>query len=274
LERLAKLEQPFFFGLGYIRPHLPFNAPKKYWDLYKPEEIELPENYFMPKNAPKDAWFNFPELRSYANIANDTLLISEEQVRTLRHGYYACVSFIDAQIGQVIQKLKDLGIYENTIIVLWGDHGWNLGEHTLWTKMSCFNNAIQSALIIKSPDLKGGNQTKSLASFVDIYPTLSELAGLEKPNHLVGNSLGPILKDPSSEVNSQVFARWKNGEAIKNDRFAYTQYYDKAGNVKSYMLYDHEKDPDENVNVADMPEYQDEMASLKSKLEEHIKNRK
>ena len=274
LERLAKQEQPFFFGLGYIRPHLPFNAPKKYWDMYDSIDIELPDNYFMPENAPQDSWFNFSELRSYTNIANDTLPLSEEQVLSLRHGYYACVSFIDAQIGQVINKLKELGIYENTIIVLWGDHGWSLGEHTLWCKHSCFHNAIQTTLIIKSPETKGGGKSSSLVSFVDIYPTICELAVLEKPNHLVGKSLFPLLTNPTSEVNPYIFARWRNGETIKNDRFAYTQYYNNEGSVKSSMLYDHKNDPEENINVVTLPEYQDEIAVLKAELEKHIKNRK
>ncbi|MEL7118100.1 MAG: sulfatase [Bacteroidota bacterium] len=274
LERLSEENQPFFFGLGYIRPHLPFNAPKKYWDLYDPNDIDLPDNYHMPENGPQDAWFNFQELRSYTNIADDTLPIPENQVSTLRHGYYACVSFIDAQIGKVIKKMKELGIYDNTIIVISGDHGWSLGEHTLWCKHSCFNTAIQSTLIIKSPEIEGGGSTQSLASFVDIYPTVAELAGLERPDHLVGKSLLPILENPSSSVNAHVFARWRNGETIKNDRFAYTQYYDEAGKVKSSMLYDHANDPEETINIVTLPDYQDEIADLKAELEKHINSRK
>ncbi|MEO1011489.1 MAG: sulfatase [Bacteroidota bacterium] len=274
LEKLAEQEQPFFFGIGYIRPHLPFNAPKKYWDLYDPNEIELANNHYFPKDAPEDAKYNFPELRSYANISNDTTLIPLDQARKLKHGYYACVSFIDAQVGMVVDKLKELGVYDNTIIVLWGDHGWHLGEHTLWTKMSCFQNALRSTLIIKSPDLEGGSPSESLVSYVDIYPTISDIAGLELPDHLVGKSLTPILKDPVAEVNPHIFARWKNGETIKNDRFAYTQYYDKSGNIKSSMLFDHTNDPAENTNVVHKDAYQDTIMALRTELEKHINSRK
>ncbi len=274
LEELAELKQPFFFGVGYIRPHLPFNAPKKYWDLYNPEDIELADNHYIPKDAPRDAWFNFPELRSYNNIANDSIPIPLDQARKLRHGYYACVSFIDAQVGMVIDKLKELNLYDNTIIVLWGDHGWNLGEHSLWTKMSCFKNALQSALIIKSPKIKGGMVTKALASYVDIYPTVTEMAGLDRPQHLVGKSLVPVLKNPESEVNSYVFARWQNAETIKNNRYAYTQYYNKSGIVKDSMLYDHQKDPDENINRAYDPKHNGMIKELKKELEIHLYDRK
>lgn len=273
LEKLAAQEKPFFFGLGYIRPHLPFNAPKKYWDLYDSAKIDLPANYHMPTNAPAAAWHNYSELRSYTNIADDTLPLPEEQVRTLRHGYYACVSFIDGQIGQITDKLKELGVYDQTIIVLWGDHGWSLGEHSLWCKHSCFNNALQTPLIVKSPKVGKGGETESLVSFIDLYPTLCDLAGLERPTHLAGKSMLPILQNPTHKVNDYLYARWQNGESIKSDRYAYTQYYDKNGQVTSSMLYDHQSDPEENVNIAGNAGYREVEKAMKRELEKHLAER-
>ena len=151
LESLAKSKQPFFLGVGFIRPHLPFNCPKKYWDLYNENQIDLADNPFMPENAPKDAWHSYRELRGYTNIPKGKEAIADSSALKLRHGYYACVSYIDAQIGQIMQKLGELKLDKNTIIVLWGDHGWSLGEHSLWCKHSCFNNALQTTLLIKAP---------------------------------------------------------------------------------------------------------------------------
>lgn len=277
LEELKKSDKPFFFGLGYIRPHLPFNCPRKYWDLYDENDIELAKNHFMPENAPKDANFTFSELRSYTNISNDkTDLIPEEQAYKLRHGYYACVSYIDAQIGMVIDKLKELDMYDNTIIVLWGDHGWSLGEHTHWGKHTCFDNALQVPLFVKAPKHLQGANTEALVSLVDLYPTLCELAGIEKPVHLDGKSFVPVLKDSEAKVNDYIFARWTNGESVKSDKYLYTQYYKNAKSckeMKSSMLYNHETDPEENVNIVADTESKAVVEKLKSTLEEHMQTR-
>jgi iduronate 2-sulfatase len=274
LDDLADDGNPFFFGVGFIRPHLPFNAPKKYWDLYQREEIELPNNYFMPENAPEDAWFNYGELRSYTNIPNDSLPLSNETTLALRHGYYASVSYIDAQIGQIIGRLKELGLYENTIIVLWGDHGWSLGEHTLWCKHSCFNNALRAPVIMKAPEISKGSKTESLFSYVDIFPTLCDLAQIQKPEHLDGKSNISVLNDPAKSVNSYVFSRWQKGETVKTDRYCYTEYYEKTGEIKSRMLYDHQTDPDENINIVDNPKLKSVVDKLSALLQEHVQNRK
>ncbi len=273
LEKLSKSKQPFFFGVGFIRPHLPFNAPKKYWDLYKEEDITLAENPFMPLNSPGSAWFNYRELRGYSNIDKDTLPIKNKQARKLRHGYYASVSFIDAQVGRIIEKLKKLNLYDNTTIVLLGDHGWSLGEHTLWCKHSCFNNALRTPLIIKVPHSKRGIKTKSLISFVDIYPTLCELNNIEKPAHIDGKSFVETLINPDAEINDYVFSRWGNGETIISHKFSYTQYFDKEGLVKSHMLYNREIDPEENVNIVDRVENNKELEGLTKVLNKHLVDR-
>ncbi len=273
LDELSKSEQPFFFGVGFIRPHLPFNSPKKYWDLYKEEAIILAKNPHMPLNSPRSAWFNYRELRGYTNINKDTLPIKDEQARKLRHGYYASVSFIDAQIGKIIKRLKRLNLYENTTIVLLGDHGWSLGEHSLWCKHSCFNNALRTPLIVKTPNSQKGIKPKSLISFVDIYPTLCELNSIEKPSHLDGKSFVEILTDPNVEINDYIFSRWGSGETIKSHKFSYTQYLDRKGNMKSHMLYDHELDPEENINIVDRSEHKEELEKLDKALKKHLIDR-
>ncbi|MFS4467810.1 sulfatase [Maribacter sp. 2210JD10-5] len=273
LDALVKAKEPFFFGVGFIRPHLPFNAPKKYWDLYNPKEIELAENTSFPKDVPLDAWHNSGELRSYNNIPNDTLPIFDEQALKLRHGYYASVSYIDAQVGKVIDKLKALGLYEETIIVLWGDHGWSFGEHGLWCKHSCFTNALRAPLIMKSIENKHG-KTDALVSFVDVYPTLCELADLEKPSHLVGKSFASILKNPEEKGNEYIYARWQNGETIKSDRYTLTQYFDKNGKPKSQMLYDNFTDPAEDNNIAETIAAEEALQTLAKALQLHLENRK
>jgi choline-sulfatase len=275
LDALAKQNQPFFLGVGFIRPHLPFNAPKKYWDLYDSESLALADNPYMPKDAPNDARFNFGELRSYANIPSGKEPLDDATVRTLRHGYYACVSYVDAQIGMVLRKLDELGLAENTIIVLWGDHGWSLGEHAQWGKHTCFNNALQAPLIIHTPGGLTGASTDALVQFVDLYPTLCDLAKLPKPKHVQGRSLKPVLNDPTAEVNEVLFARWNNGETIISKHFNYTQYYDrKTGVAKSSMLYDRRTDPAENVNVVNHPEFKPVVSMLSATIERHIKERR
>ncbi|NMH88399.1 sulfatase [Flavivirga sp. Y03] len=273
LEKLSKSEQPFFLGIGFIRPHLPFNSPRKYWDLYNEDEITLAKNPHMPFNSPKFAWFNYRELRGYTNIAKDTLPIKAEQAKKLRHGYYASVSFIDAQIGRVIKKLKKLNLYENTTIVVLGDHGWSLGEHSLWCKHSCFNNALRTPLIVKTPKSQKGIKTESLISFVDIYPTLCELNNIEKPLHIDGKSFEETLINPNIEINDYVFSRWGRGETIKSHKFSYTQYFDREGNLKSHMLYNHEIDHEENINIADRTENREQLEELSKALNRHLLSR-
>ena len=273
IEKLAGQEQPFFLGVGFIRPHLPFNAPKKYWDLYDPEKIRLATNDSMPDHAPQESWHNYGELRSYTNIPNDTLPIRDEKALQLRHGYYASVSFIDAQIGKIIDKLKALGLYENTHIVLWGDHGWSLGEHTLWCKQSCFTQANHAPLIVKRAGDTKGKSTKSLVSFIDIYPTLCELSGLPKPIHTSGESFVSVLDDPQQEINEYIFWRWQNGETVKSPDFMLTRYTNEIGDKVSYMLYDHNADFEESENIIEKPEYKQAAQQMISALDGHIKTR-
>ncbi|TNJ45859.1 sulfatase [Tamlana fucoidanivorans] len=278
LNKLSQSKQPFFLGIGFIRPHLPFNAPKKYWDMYKEETIALAKNPQMPIKAPREAWFNYKELRGYSNIPKDTLPIESDIAKKLRHGYYASVSFIDAQVGKILDKLKELELYESTNIVLIGDHGWSLGEHSLWCKHSCFNNALRTPLIVKPKRSRFKNDTQasseSLVSFVDIYPSLCDLSNVEKPLHLSGKSFVEILTDPNHEINEYVFSRWGRGETVISKAFNYTRYFNKDGSVNSHMLYDRILDPDENVNVVDDKDHAESLNNLIRILQNHInKNR-
>jgi len=270
LKRIAAMEQPFFLAVGFMKPHLPFNAPKKYWDLYPEESIDLPDNYFVPENAPEAAIHNFGELRNYYGVPK-TGPVSDEMAKTLIRGYYACVSYTDAQIGKLINALDEFDLRKNTIIILWGDHGWQLGEHSLWCKHSNFDVAMKVPLIISAPGYKGGLVTSALAEYIDIYPSLVELAGLEMPAQLHGKSFVPLLSDPKQDFKNIVYARYVFGESIKTDRYLYTEWYNRDGEFNGRMLYDHHQDPNENVNISEFPENKNLVDSLSSILHQEMK---
>lgn len=257
---------PFFLGLGFMRPHLPFVAPKRYWNLYKREEIPLPQNYFLPRGAPRFAMNFLTELASYEDFVlapNPTEgLLSEGQARLLRHGYFACVSFIDAQIGRVLDALDHLKLRETTIVVLLGDHGWKLGEHGGWGKLTNYECDTRSTLIISAPGQPHpGSVTSALVEFVDIYPTLCELAGLEIPQNLEGSSLGPLFQDPARPWKTAAFSQFARGyfnrfmgRAVRTERYRYVEWRDRlSGSLIAAELFDHETDPLENENIASRP---------------------
>lgn len=248
LARLSKQDQPFFMAVGFLKPHLPFIAPKKYWDLYDADQISLPENYYVPKDAPKESIHSFGEMRAYAGIPAKGP-VSDETARKLIHGYYSCVSYTDAQIGKLLAELDRLKLAENTIVVLWGDHGWNLGEHTMWCKHCCYETSMQIPLIVRAPGMQGGERRTSLVESIDIYPSLAELAGLSLPEHLQGQSFVPLLKDPNADWDNTAVGRYQSGDTIRTDQYRYTDYSQGNGKVISSMLYDHNSDPDENENV-------------------------
>ena len=195
LQEMSKKNEPFFLAVGFIKPHLPFVAPKKYWDLYDPATIQLAPNMFRPKDAPDYAILPGGELRNYNGIPEGS--IPDDIARQLKHGYYAAVSYTDAQVGMLLDELKRLGLDKNTIVILWGDHGWKLGEHDAWCKHTTTENDANAPLILSVPGMKNaGAHTDALVEFVDIYPTLSELAGLPLPSHLEGTSFKPLLDNP------------------------------------------------------------------------------
>ena len=265
LRRLKGKDQPFFLAVGFIKPHLPFIAPKKYWDLYDHDDIHLPANYHVPKDAPKESIHTFGELRAYAGIPAKGP-VSDETARNLIHGYYACVSYTDAQIGKLLHELDRLELANNTIVALWGDHGWNLGEHTLWCKHCCYETSMHAPLIVSAPGIKGGKKTAGLTEFIDIYPSLCELAGLPLLPHLQGRSFVPLMKQPNQPWKEAAIGRFQNGDTIRTDALRFTEYTDGKGKFVSRMLYDHGNDPRENVNVAEHEGRQGAVSKLTQQL--------
>ncbi len=267
LRRVKDRGEPFFLALGFLKPHLPFNAPKKYWDLYKREEIDLADNPFRPKGCPDAALHNWGELRAYEGIPKKGPL-PDELARTLIHGYYACVSYTDAQIGRVLAELDRLGLRDNTVVVLWGDHGWNLGEHGLWCKHCNFETSLHSPLIVTAPGVAGGGQTNALTEYLDIYPSLCELCSLPVPRHLQGKSFVPLLRNPNLPGKEAVFSRYYNGDSVKTDRYRYTEWRTKDDKVCARMLYDHSVDWAENVNISERSENEEIITRLSKMLAE------
>lgn len=263
LRRLAKQkDKPFFLAVGLLKPHLPFNAPQKYWDMYDPETIELASNPFGPTDATKYTGTAWGELRGYLGIRESIKKgkISDEMARQLKHGYYACVSYADAQVGKIIDELDRLGLRDDTVIVLWGDHGWKLGEHGQWCKHTNFEIDTRVPLIVSSPGMKeAGKHTGALTESVDIYPTLCELAGIAKPSHLEGTSFAPLLSDAARSWKSAVFSQYPRernfevmGYSMRTDRYRYTEWQNRETKEPlARELYDLQQDPEANANVAE-----------------------
>jgi len=264
LKTLKNSKQPFFLALGFMKPHLPFNAPKKYWDLYDRNQIELSKSHIQPKSTPKKAFHNFGELRNYGNIPRRGK-IKKALAKELIHGYYACVSYVDAQIGLVLDELKRLELDDDTIVILWGDHGWNLGDHKLWSKHVTFETALRTPLIIKVPGKTKGQKTDAITEFIDVYPSLAELAGLQIPKTVDGKSFVPIINGEKSKKDWAV-SKFKDAVTlIKGDLF-YTEWTDDKGIAYERMLFDHKTDPLELDNLAEKPQYREKVKALAVEL--------
>ena len=265
LQRLAKSDQPFFLAVGFLKPHLPFVAPQKYWDLYDRDDIQLPPNYKVPEDAPPEAVHNSGELRAYHGIPAKGP-VSDETARAMIHGYYACVSFVDAQVGRVLAELDRLGLADDTVVVLWGDHGWNLGDHTMWCKHSCFESSLHAPLIVRGPGVPSGQRRSQVVEFIDIYPTLCDLADLDKPEHLQGSSLVPLMRDPASSWKEAAISRFRTGDSIRTDRYRFTEYSSGKGKPTGRMMYDHVADPLENRNIVEATDHRDVVKALAKSL--------
>ena len=271
LGELKQSTKPFFLAVGMAKPHLPFVAPKKYWDLYDPKEIYVPAFRKLPAGAPGFVGHNNSELKSYGDIPNDGE-ISDTLARRLRHGYYAATSYMDAQVGLVLDALEKEGLADNTVVVLWGDHGWQLGEHGLWHKHTNFELAARAPLIISAPGQKAaGRKSLSLAEFIDIYPTLADLCGLPKPKDVEGVSLKPVLDDAAASVRPVAISQYPRqdagkslmGYSIRDDRWRLTLWRDRKDNaIHATELYDEVGDPHETVNVAAKAENAEVIARL------------
>lgn len=272
LQQFKDTGQPFFLAVGFQRPHLPFNAPKKYWDMYNFDNIQLPDNMFKPEGAPDESMHNFSELRAYTDVPAEGPM-EKEFMRKLIHGYYASVSYMDAQLGKVLKELERSGLAENTIVILWGDHGWHLGEHNLWAKHCNFEKVLHTPLILSVPGKNENIKTEALVEHVDIYPTLCELAGLPKPFHLQGKSFAPLIDDPNQPWKDAVYSRWINGETIVTQSHTYTEWFNDKGEKTARMLYDLSKDPEENLNISEEKENKKLIIELSAKIKKHITER-
>ena len=270
-------KQPFFLSVGYYKPHLPFNAPQRYWDLYNPNDIPLAPNQYIPVDAPEFAVNGDRELRNYMDYTDLPLPkekpLAEDRQRVLLHAYYACVSYIDTQIGRLITTLKEEGLYDNTIIVLWGDHGWKLGEHNSWAKQTNFEIDTRVPFIISGNYVNVKNSSSNkMVELLDIYPTLCSLAGLPIPDQLQGKSLKPLLYKRNAKWKTAARSQFllgrfgtkdpdneKMGYSIRTRNFRYTEWYewknDKKGSFLAAELYDHRNDDGENKNVVNDKTY-------------------
>jgi arylsulfatase A-like enzyme len=290
IEDLARQSQPFFLAVGFVKPHLPFIAPKKYWDLYDRAALPIAPYQLPPLGSSSQSQVipNSGELRDYSGVP-PIGPISETQQRELLHGYAACVSYIDAQVDLLLKALEEAGVADNTIICLWGDHGWHLGEHGHWGKSTDYEDATRAPLIIYAPSVGKGVRTTSLTEFLDVYPTLCELAGLPKPSHLAGKSLVPVMRDPGTQIHeaaitqsNTVDSQMSNqlvgglinenapinshmGWTLRTSRYRYIEWRDAVLNGNEHVfgakpvgieLYDYEKDPLERENLAGKVEYQ------------------
>jgi len=306
LAELAKSGRPFFFGVGLTKPHLPFVAPKKYWDLYKRNEMPLAPFQQKAKNSPDMAYHTAAELYAYSDIPEISSFSDQkvgldmpvEKQKELIHGYYAATSYTDAQVGILLNTLDSLGLSKNTIIVLWGDHGWHLGDHNLWCKHTNFEQATHAPLIISAPGVHP-NTTKSPTEFIDIFPTLCDLSGIAIPSHLDGKSLVPVMKNPKTTVKDYSVSQyprsldkldterlgWSDGQymgySIRTGQYRYTIWMKES--FRSYKpfnkdlivateLYDYQKDPNETVNVVNEKEYAAVTKEMNEKMVSFLTN--
>jgi len=274
LRDIGRKSEPFFLAVGFVKPHLPFISPKKYWDLYDPAKIQLAPNKFRPKDAPDYSILPGGEMRNYKDIPDGS--IPDDLARQLKHGYYAAISYMDAQVGKVLDELDRLNLRQNTIVILWGDHGWKLGEHDAWCKHSTVENDTNVPLLLSVPGMKhAGAKSNSIVEFVDIYPTLSELAGLPLPKHLEGVSFKPVLENPQRPWKEAAFSQYPRnagksgsgalmGYSMRTERYRFTVWVgrDDHSKVDAIELYDHRTDPQENTNIAKLPAH----AALVEKL--------
>ena len=268
LKALKNENKPFFMAIGYVSPHLPFIQPKKYWDMYDHDAIKLADNSFQPKNSPDiaiEAQHNSAEMRkNYLDIPENGQL-DDSLARNLIHGYYASVTYMDALIGELIKELDDLGLRENTTIVFWSDHGYFLGEHGFWCKHSTFEEAVKIPFIISSPSHIKNKTTTSFTELVDVYPTLCDIANIKAPSYLQGESLIPVLENPSTILKTEVYTRYKQGEAVIDKDFSYTEFYEGEKYLGN-MLYDNLNDYKQNTDISKLSSNKLVVKKYKEKL--------
>lgn len=268
-------DEPFFLAVGFLNPHLPFVAPKKYWDLYDPTSIQLAANPEPPKDSPSYAWTSWGELRKYHGIPSKGPL-TDQQARKAIHGYWAATSYVDALVGNLLDELDRLKLRQRTVVILWGDHGWQLGEHGFWCKHTNYEVAARVPLIISIPGQPNkGSRCNGLVEFVDIFPTLADVCGLPAPTGLEGVSFGPLVKNPERSWKKAAFHVYPRsirgrgqaiGRAIRTDRYRLVEWTVAKTDFCEYELYDLRQDPAENANIAKHAESQDLVRALAKQL--------
>jgi len=252
LGELKKAGKPFALATGFFKPHLPWTAPKKYWDMYDRSDISLTGTPHFPEGIDLKSLHGSGEFNNYQAGEESASLedeLSADYQRKLVHAYYASISYVDAQIGKVLDELDRLGLSENTMVVLWGDHGWHLGDYRVWGKHTLFERSLRSAMILRLPgDVIQGKTIDAIVSTVDIYPTILDAAGLSPPYAMDGQSLLPLLNGDEDGETRVAFGYFRNGITLRTDQYRFTKYFREEIPLE---LYDHRKDPLEMVNIAE-----------------------
>jgi len=266
---LAEKGDPFFLAIGFKKPHLPFVAPKKYWDLYDRDKLKLSTHRGGIENGSGYCVHDSEELRSYDGIPASGAIPDELQLESL-HGYYACISYVDTLVGRVLAELDELGLRENTVIVLWGDHGFHLSDHNMWGKHSPLEQAARSPLIFSAPGMKAGIETNAPAEFVDIFPTLCELADVPVPEGLHGRSQLPVWIGEKERVRGGALCLFSkkgaHGYSYRTERYRYIEWINKAGKTVASDLFDYETDPMETKSLVSDPAQAELVVELAKKM--------
>src|SRR5262245_2975365 len=272
-EHAKNPSRPFFLAVGFANPHVPWVAPRKYWDLYERLKLPLATNEFLPQGAPAFATVPAQDFPSYGNVPDGEM--PEPFKRECLHGYLAAISYIDAQVGRLLAALEETGLAKNTIVVFWSDHGYYMGEHTWWgMKHNNYEGATRNCLIISQPGMKqAGTKTRALAQAVDLAPTLTELCGLPAESGFQGRSLRPVLENPAASVNDAAFSWYPKedwlGVAMRTDEWRFVEWT-KPGQQPVRELYDMTRDPQNDINIADKPEHAKLIGTLSSRLRQRF----
>ncbi|MDB4148284.1 sulfatase [Flavobacteriaceae bacterium] len=273
LESFSKTGQNFFLAVGMYRPHTPFVAPKKYFDMYDRNSIEIPYNGSNDeylKTIPKTA---ANSIRLKKNQIKLNLKSNKKLAQEIKEAYFATTTFVDAQIGRILKKLKQTGLDKNTIVVFTSDHGYHLGEHGHWQKQTLFDNSTRVPLIFSGPGIESNIRIEnSPVELIDIYPTLMDLTGIELPDHVVGKSLKPVFENNNFKTRNSALTRWRNGYSIKTENFRLTKWGENG--ELGYELYDHKNDKEELKNLVSNPNYSLLLDSMKIEIDIRIANAK
>lgn len=273
IQELAKRDTPFCLAVGFFKPHLPFNAPKKYWDLYDEASLAVTPAPDIPHGINRASLHNSNEFGSYKLGDENASLdhpVTDAYARKLRHAYYAATSYMDAQVGRVIDELKRQGLYDNTIVVVWGDHGWHLGDMQVWGKHTVFETALNSTLIVKAPNAKAGVENRRIVSSIDIYPTLMELCNIRVDYPLDGASFAKLLTKPNDKSwKEATYGYFANGISLRTPTYRLTRYFREQQPTVELYRYDTDKFERENI-AAENPDVVDRLDALWQKGNTHL----